>query len=36
MRTALARGLHRSLGFVEIGGYYETPVADTVFMSLTL
>jgi putative acetyltransferase len=33
---AEARGLYRSLGFVEIGPYYETPVADTVFMSLTL
>lgn len=31
-----AQALYRSLGFVEIGAYYETPVADTVFMSLTL
>lgn len=33
---AEARGLYRSLGFVEIGPYYETPVENTVFMSLTL
>ncbi|MEZ5971167.1 MAG: GNAT family N-acetyltransferase [Hyphomonadaceae bacterium] len=31
-----AQGLYRSPRFVEIGAYYETPVADTVFMSLTL
>lgn len=31
-----AQALYRSLGFVEIGAYYVTPVADTVFMSLTL
>jgi len=31
-----AQALYRSLGFVEIGAYYDTPVADTVFMSLTL
>lgn len=29
-----ARGLYRSLGFVEIAPYYETPVENTVFMSL--
>jgi hypothetical protein len=28
--------LYRSLGFVEIGAHYETPVPNTVFMSLTL
>ncbi|MEZ5958037.1 MAG: GNAT family N-acetyltransferase [Hyphomonadaceae bacterium] len=31
-----AQALYRSLGFAEIGAYYDTPVADTVFMSLTL
>lgn len=31
-----AQALYRSLGFAQIGAYYETPVADTVFMSLTL
>jgi ribosomal protein S18 acetylase RimI-like enzyme len=31
-----ARGLYRALGFVEIGAYHETPIEDTVFMSLSL
>ncbi len=31
-----AQALYRSLGFVGIGAYYETPIADTVFMSLRL
>lgn len=31
-----AQRLYRALGFVEIGAYYETPIENTVFMSLTL
>ncbi len=31
-----ARALYRSLGFVEIGAYYETPIENTVFMRLAL
>lgn len=31
-----ARALYRSLGFTEIGAYYDTPIAGTVFMSLKL
>lgn len=31
-----ARALYRSLGFVEIGAYYETPIENTVFMCLKL
>lgn len=31
-----AQALYRALGFVKIGAYYETPIADTVFMSLGL
>jgi ribosomal protein S18 acetylase RimI-like enzyme len=33
---AEAQGLYRALGFVEIGPYYESPVANTVFMRLML
>jgi putative acetyltransferase len=31
-----AQALYRSLGFVEIAPYYETPIENTVFMSLVL
>jgi putative acetyltransferase len=31
-----AQALYRALGFVEIGAYYDTPIAGTVFMSLKL
>lgn len=31
-----AQALYRALGFVEIGPYYDTPVAGTVFMTLRL
>ncbi len=31
-----AQALYRSLGFTEIGAYYDKPIAGTVFMSLTL
>jgi len=31
-----AQALYRSLGFTEIGAYYDTPIAGTVFMSLKL
>ncbi len=31
-----AQALYRALGFTEIGAYYDTPVEDTVFMSLRL
>lgn len=31
-----AQRLYRALGFVEIGAYYETPIENTVFMSLAL
>jgi ribosomal protein S18 acetylase RimI-like enzyme len=34
MEPALA--LYRSVGFVDIGAYYETPILETVFMSLML
>jgi ribosomal protein S18 acetylase RimI-like enzyme len=34
MENALA--LYRRLGFVETSAYYETPVAETVFMALAL
>ena len=33
---AEAQALYRSLGFVEIAPYYETPVDGTVFMSMAL
>jgi len=29
-----AQRLYRALGFIEIGAYYETPIENTVFMSL--
>lgn len=32
----VAMRLYRSMGFVEIGGYYESPVAGTVYMELVL
>lgn len=31
-----AQALYRSLGFVEIGPYYDTPIENTVFMGLRL
>lgn len=31
-----AQALYRRLGFTEIGAYYATPIAGTVFMSLKL
>jgi ribosomal protein S18 acetylase RimI-like enzyme len=31
-----AQALYRALGFVEIGAYYDTPIENTVFMSLNL
>ena len=31
-----AQTLYRTLGFVEIGAYYDTPIENTVFMSLKL
>jgi len=31
-----AQALYRALGFVEIGAYYDTPIENTVFMSLKL
>ena len=31
-----AQRLYRALGFIEIGAYYETPIENTVFMSLAL
>lgn len=31
-----AQTLYRALGFTEIGAYYDTPIEDTVFMSLAL
>jgi ribosomal protein S18 acetylase RimI-like enzyme len=31
-----AQALYRSLGFTEIGAYYDTPIEGTVFMSLRL
>lgn len=31
-----AKALYRSLGFVEIEAYYDTPIEGTVFMSLKL
>lgn len=31
-----AQALYRALGFVEIGAYYDTPIPNTVFMSLRL
>ena len=31
-----AQALYRALGFSEIGAYYDTPIENTVFMSLTL
>ena len=34
MTTALA--MYRALGFVEIAPYYDTPIAGTVFMELSL
>jgi len=34
MKAALS--LYRALGFKEIAAYYETPVADTVFMHMDL
>lgn len=33
---AEAQALYRSLGFVEIAPYYESPIPNTVFMSLSL
>lgn len=33
---AEAQKLYRALGFVEIGPYYDTPIENTVFMSLNL
>jgi putative acetyltransferase len=31
-----AQALYRALGFTEIGPYYDTPIANTVFMALRL
>ena len=31
-----AQKLYRALGFTEIAAYYDTPIENTVFMSLTL
>jgi ribosomal protein S18 acetylase RimI-like enzyme len=31
-----AQALYRALGFSEIGAYYDTPIENTVFMSLKL
>ena len=31
-----AQKLYRALGFTEIGAYYDTPIENTVFMSLRL
>lgn len=31
-----AQALYRALGFIEIGPYYDSPIANTVFMSLRL
>lgn len=31
-----AQALYRALGFVEIGAYYDSPIENTVFMSLKL
>jgi len=31
-----AQKLYRALGFIEIGAYYDTPIENTVFMSLML
>lgn len=31
-----AQALYRALGFTEIAAYYETPIENTVFMSLAL
>lgn len=31
-----AQALYRALGFTEIGAYYDTPIENTVFMSLKL
>lgn len=33
---AAAIGVYRALGFRRIPPYYDTPVADTIFMSLSL
>jgi ribosomal protein S18 acetylase RimI-like enzyme len=31
-----AQALYRALGFTEIAAYYDTPIKNTVFMSLRL
>jgi hypothetical protein len=33
---AEAQKLYRALGFTEIGAYYDSPIPNTVFMSLRL
>lgn len=35
-RMAAAIHLYTSLGFVERGAYYDTPLQDTIFMELQL